>query len=151
MPATIFGSQFFSCDGSELRDMRSFTSICATQDIDLVSHLIPAGEYSLTVNVVMGQVNIFVPKHMRIIIDGTVLFGSSTFHDDTNGWNKFARNFRTGLTGKSRHGFPGIAFPDTSGQVRLRIRINGFLGAVRVYRLAHEAELLRPGMVAVGV
>lgn len=151
MPTTIFGSQFLSGIGAELRRLRSFTAICARQDIDLATQLIPAGEYAITVNVVMGQVNIYVPKHVRAVVDGTVLFGVTGFHDGANGWKKFVRNFRSGFAHFSRNGDPAIAYPDTSGQVWLRVRINGFLGVVRIYRLEHEAEILRPGMVAVGV
>lgn len=149
MPTTIFGSQFLSCDGAELREMRSFTAICATQDIDLASHLIPSGDYSITVNVVMGEVNIFVPRHIRTTVDGSVLFGTTMFNDDEIGWKKFARKFRSGFT--RRNGAPVIAYADTSGEVRLRIHSNGFLGAVRIYRLAQDAEMLRPGMMAIGV
>jgi len=147
MPTTIFGSQFFSGIGAELRH-EQFTAICASQDIDLATHLLPAGDYTINVNVVMGKVNIYVPKHVTATVDGTVLFGSTNSHNNGNGWQRFARHF--GSRANSRNGSPTIAYPDTSGQVRLRIRINGFLGTVRIYRLSHEAEMLRPGMVAVG-
>lgn len=146
VPTTIFGSQLFSGLGE---NHQHFTAICATQDIDLVTHLIPAGEYSITINVVMGEVNVFVPKHLRTVVDGTVLFGTSTFHDGEGGWKKFMRKFRYGSDARTNG--PTLAFQDTSGEVRLRIRMNGLLGLVRIYRLAHEVQLVRPGMVAVGV
>jgi len=142
MPTTIFGSQFFSGIGADLRKVQTFTAICASQDIDLATQLLPAGDYTINVNVVMGQVSIYVPKHVSAIVDGTVLFGTANSHDSGQGWQRFARNFGNGS--------PLISYPDTSGKVRLRIRINGFLGSVRIYRLSNEAEVLRPGMVAVG-
>ena len=96
-----------------------------------------------------GEVNVFVPKHLRTVVDGTVLFGTSTFHDGEGGWKKFMRKFRYGSDARTNG--PTLAFQDTSGEVRLRIRMNGLLGLVRIYRLAHEVQLVRPGMVAVGV
>lgn len=149
MPTTIFGSQFLSGIGKDLHELHNFTAICATQDIDLATHLIPAGEYSITINVMMGQVNIFVPKHVRTFVDGTVLFGITNFHDGASAWKKFIRNFRHGIL--RRTDTPIIAYADVSGEVRLRIHINGFLGAVRIYRLSQEAEILRPGIVAIGI
>ena len=142
MPTTIFGSQFFSGIGAELREVHQFTAICASQDIDLATQLLPSGDYTITVNVVMGQVNIYIPKHVSAIVDGTVLFGTTNSHDSGQGWQRFVRNFGNGS--------PLISYPDMSGKVRLRIRINGFLGSVRIYRLSNEAEVLRTGMVAVG-
>lgn len=150
MPVTIFGSQFFSGIGAELRDMRSFSCICSTQDIDLATQIIPAGDYSMTVNVIMGQVNIFVPKHIRTVVDGTVLFGAASIYDSEAGWKKFIQKFQRGL-GHRKSGEPALAFHDTSGEVILRIHLNGFLGTVRIYRLEQETQLLQVGIVAVGV
>lgn len=146
MPTTIFGSQLFSGIGE---NRQHFTAICATQDIDLVSHLIPAGDYAITINVILGNVNVYVPKHFRTIVGGTVLFGTTTFHDGEAGWKQFMRKFRAGSDARTNG--PTLAFQDTSGEIRLRIRMNGLLGMVRIYRLANEAQVVQPGMVAVGV
>ena len=147
MHTTIFGSQFFSGVGAEIHQWQNFTAICATQDIDLATELLPAGDHTITVTVVLGEVHLYLPRHVSVIVDGTVLFGTTNSHDDGKGWKRFARYFSS----RSRNGSPVLSYPDTSGNVRLRIRINGVLGSVRIYRLSHEAGAVRPDMVAVGV
>ncbi len=137
MPGTIIGGQYYSIShsGMALFAQGPITAGVGGVTIDLASAPIPPGDYRLEVNGGVGGVEIYLPRYVQFILDGTSVVGGKSVHEGLGAWKALENKLRALVHLPSQIPDHAVAPVDPERPVRLTLVINRGIGGVDIYRL----------------
>ncbi len=103
--------------------------------IDLASAPLLPGEYRLQVNRGVGGIEIYLPRYVQFVLDGTSVVGGKNVHEGLGAWKTLENRLRALVHLPSQIPDHAVAPADPERPVRITLVINTGVGGVDIYRL----------------
>lgn len=102
--------------------------------VDLASAPITPGEHRLEIEAGIGGIEIYLPKDVKFIVEGSAAIGGQDIHDGLPVWDRMLEKMKGWLhlpTQVPKH----IVEPPAGEPVFIRIVIDGAIGGLDIYRM----------------
>jgi hypothetical protein len=103
--------------------------------IDLASAPIEPGDHELRIETTVGGIEIYLPRHVTFMVNGSPMIGGQDVHDGHGLANRFGRALG-GLFGwHSSIPDSAVPSPDPSKPTMIRITVDAGIGGIDIYRI----------------
>ena len=103
--------------------------------IDLASAPIEPGDHELRIEAGIGGIEIYLPRHVKFVVDGGSAIGGQDVHEGHGLLNTIGRKLG-GLVGwHSPIPDEAVPSPDPTKPTTIRLVIEGVIGGIDIYRL----------------
>ena len=140
MPFSALGGQFYSISvqGPMLFQQGPISTGIGGVVIDLASAPIPPGDYSLHISTAVGGVDIYLPRYVQHVVEGSSLIGGKDIHSGIENWQKLLKVVHGEHTGLSLPEQPPEFVTATFNEeqaVRIHFFINRGVGGINIYQI----------------
>ena len=103
-------------------------------EIDLATAPILPGNHRLEIEVTIGGIEIYLPKHVKFTVEGGAIVGGYDVHDVLDLGARIARGFQK-LLGRTSIPNTSVPSPDPSAETSIHFVIEGGIGGIDIYRV----------------
>jgi hypothetical protein len=130
------GGQFHSISASGMAIFdKPISSTLGGIVVDLASAPIDPGEHVLEIDAGVGGIEIYLPRYVKFTVEGGSGIGGQDVHEGLGLWDKLVHKVKDALHLPNQIPEHAAASPDPSRPVNLKIRVDGVVGGLDIYRL----------------